>query len=76
MALDRGRAGGVETGTGGGSERAGGGGRRDEDDEDDEDDSEENNRKHYRLREMKIRVYNHTVEFKRNGALVVSALAS
>ena len=48
----------------------------DEDDEDDEDDSKENNRKHYRLREMKIRVYNHTVEFKRNGALVVSALAS
>ena len=47
----------------------------DDSDEDSEEDSEEDNRRH-RLREMKIRVYNHTVEFKRNGVLVVSALAS
>uniref|UniRef100_A0A8C4Z5E9 Zonadhesin n=1 Tax=Gadus morhua TaxID=8049 RepID=A0A8C4Z5E9_GADMO len=47
----------------------------DEDDEDYDDDSEENNRRH-RLREMKIRVYNHTVEFKRNGVLVVDGWVS
>ncbi|CAL8312742.1 unnamed protein product [Gadus morhua 'NCC'] len=47
----------------------------DEDDEDYDDDSEENNRRH-RLREMKIRVYNHTVEFKRNGVLVVDGRVS
>lgn len=41
--------------------------------EEDEDDSRETNSR-YRLREMKIRVYNHTVEFKRNRRLIVSLL--
>jgi len=47
------------------------GGRDSNSDED--DDSGENGSRH-RLRELKIRVYNHTVEFKRNRLLVVSKL--
>lgn len=43
----------------------------DENDEDDED-SEEQDGQH-RLGELRIRVYNHTVEFKKNRRLVVSA---
>ncbi|KAG7272277.1 hypothetical protein CRUP_008527 [Coryphaenoides rupestris] len=41
----------------------------------DDDDSGENDRRH-RLRELKIRVYNHTVEFKRNRLLVVDGTVS
>lgn len=46
--------------------------RRDseENEDEDEDSGEQNGR--YRLRELKIRVYNHTVEFKKNRELVVS----
>jgi len=55
------------------------GSRRDRDsDEDDsresnskEDDSSEEDDDHHRLAELKIRVYNHTVEFKKNRRLVV-----
>lgn len=47
----------------------------DEDDEDVDDkhdhDSEEH-KEHHRLQELKIRVYNHTVKFKKNRRLVVS----
>ncbi|KAK0137136.1 Zonadhesin [Merluccius polli] len=49
--------------------------RRESDDDSDEDDSRENNSR-YRLRELKIRVYNHTVEFKRNRRLVVDGRVS
>lgn len=46
--------------------------RRDsEENEDEEEDSDEQDGRH-RLRELKIRVYNHTVEFKKNRGLVVS----
>ncbi|XP_029687003.1 zonadhesin-like [Takifugu rubripes] len=45
--------------------------RRDSDEDDDEEeDSNEQDGRH-RLRELKIRVYNHTVEFKKNRGLVV-----
>lgn len=43
----------------------------DDDDHNDDDDSEENEG-HHRLQHLKIRVYNHTVEFKRNLKLLVS----
>ncbi|XP_034411592.1 zonadhesin-like [Cyclopterus lumpus] len=49
----------------------------DEDDEDEDDahkhhhHSEEEDREHYRLKELKIRVYNHTVVFKKNKRLIV-----
>uniref|UniRef100_A0A3B4XQK3 Zonadhesin n=1 Tax=Seriola lalandi dorsalis TaxID=1841481 RepID=A0A3B4XQK3_SERLL len=42
----------------------------DEDDSDEDDDSKENE-EHHRLQELKIRVYNHTVEFKKNLRLLV-----
>lgn len=46
--------------------------RRDsEENEEEAEDSEEQGGR-YRLRELKIRVYNHTVEFKKNRELVVS----
>ncbi len=51
----------------------------DEDDDDDDDDDDdkhdhdsEEHKEHHRLEELKIRVYNHTVEFKKNLRLVVS----
>lgn len=43
----------------------------DDDDGDDDDDSEEHEADHI-LQELKIRVYNHTVEFKKKLRLVVS----
>lgn len=43
----------------------------DDSDEDDDDDSEEHE-DHHRLQGLKIRVYNHTVEFKKKRRLVVS----
>lgn len=46
-------------------------GRDSEENEDEEEDSNEQDGRH-RLRELKIRVYNHTVEFKKNRGLVVS----
>lgn len=42
-----------------------------EENEDEEEDSKKRDRRH-RLHELKIRVYNHTVEFKKNRELVVS----
>ncbi|XP_038574073.1 zonadhesin-like isoform X2 [Micropterus salmoides] len=46
-----------------------------DDDEDDDDDKRdahsEVHKEHHRLQELKIRVYNHTVEFKENRTLVV-----
>lgn len=44
----------------------------DDDGDDDDDDDSEDNEEHYRLQELKIRVYNHTVEFKRKRRLAVS----
>ncbi|XP_029309172.1 zonadhesin [Cottoperca gobio] len=53
---------------------------RDEDDDDDEEDDDDSNhndesseehKEHYRLRELKIRVYDHIVVFKKNRRLVV-----
>ncbi|XP_076001184.1 uncharacterized protein LOC142994303 [Genypterus blacodes] len=48
--------------------------RRDDDDDDDDDDSDESesHEKHHRLRELKIRVYNQTVEFKENRRLFLN----
>ncbi|XP_071346929.1 mucin-2 isoform X2 [Trachinotus anak] len=50
----------------------------DEDDDDDNDDDDhkhdddsEENEEHHRIQELKIRVYNHTVEFKKNLRLIV-----
>ncbi|XP_070700975.1 mucin-2 [Pempheris klunzingeri] len=46
----------------------------DEDDDDDgdkHDEDSERHKDHHRLQELKIRVYNHTVEFKRNRRLLV-----
>ncbi|XP_037315210.2 zonadhesin isoform X3 [Pungitius pungitius] len=45
----------------------------DEDDEDDSkhDDDSEEHKEHHRLRELKIRVYDHTVVFKKNRKLIV-----
>ncbi|KAF7667524.1 hypothetical protein LDENG_00058550 [Lucifuga dentata] len=44
---------------------------RDEDGDDDDDDDSESQEEHHRLRELKIRVYNHTVVFKKNRRLVL-----
>ncbi|XP_047445265.1 zonadhesin-like [Mugil cephalus] len=45
----------------------------DDDDKDNEDDDDsEEHENHHRLRELKIRVYNHTVELKRNRRLIVN----
>ncbi|XP_078029437.1 uncharacterized protein LOC117271873 isoform X3 [Epinephelus lanceolatus] len=48
---------------------------RDEDDDDDDDDKHDDdsdeNEEHHRLQELKIRVYDHTVEFKKHRRLMV-----
>ncbi|XP_045908288.1 zonadhesin-like [Micropterus dolomieu] len=51
---------------------------REEDDDDDDDDDDDKrdghsevHKEHHRIQELKIRVYNHTVEFKENRTLVV-----
>uniref|UniRef100_A0A3B4V4Q9 Zonadhesin-like n=1 Tax=Seriola dumerili TaxID=41447 RepID=A0A3B4V4Q9_SERDU len=43
----------------------------DEDDDHKHDDDSKENEEHHRLQELKIRVYNHTVEFKKNLRLLV-----
>lgn len=45
--------------------------RRSSEENDDEEDSGELGR-HHKLHELKIRAYNHTVEFKKNQGVVVS----
>ncbi|XP_049889142.1 zonadhesin-like isoform X9 [Epinephelus moara] len=44
----------------------------DDDDDDKQDDDSDENEEHHRLQELKIRVYDHTVEFKKHRRLMVS----